>query len=62
MQPLLELYESEKAYYAAHPEEAKQLLENPLHPLPAQYNPAELAAWTVIANVLLNMDGVLTKG
>ncbi len=62
VQPLLELYESEKAYYAAHPEEAKQLLENPLHPLPEEYNPAELAAWTVIANVLLNMDGVLTKG
>jgi hypothetical protein len=23
---------------------------------------AELAAWTVVANVLLNLDGVLTKG
>ena len=23
---------------------------------------AELAAWTVVANMLLNMDGVLTKG
>ena len=22
----------------------------------------ELAAWTVVANVLLNLDGVLTKG
>jgi hypothetical protein len=22
----------------------------------------ELAAWTVIANVLLNLDGILTKG
>jgi hypothetical protein len=24
--------------------------------------PAELAAWTTVANVLLNLDGVLTKG
>lgn len=23
---------------------------------------AEVAAWTVVANVLLNLDGVLTKG
>jgi hypothetical protein len=23
---------------------------------------AEQAAWTVVANVLLNLDGVLTKG
>jgi hypothetical protein len=25
-------------------------------------DPADLAAWTTIANVLLNLDGVLTKG
>ena len=25
-------------------------------------DPAELAAWTTVANVLLNLDGVLTKG
>lgn len=62
IEPLLKLYESELAYYKSHPEEAAQLLENSLRPLPDQYNKSELAAWTVIANVLLNMDGVLTKG
>jgi len=25
-------------------------------------DPADLAAWTAVANVLLNLDGVLTKG
>jgi hypothetical protein len=25
-------------------------------------DPAELAAWTAVANVLLNLDAVLTKG
>ena len=29
---------------------------------PADADAAELAAWTVVANVLLNLDGVLTKG
>lgn len=62
IEPLLKLYESELAFYKAHPEEAEKLLENPLKPISAQYDKAELAAWTIIANVLLNMDGVLTKG
>ena len=30
--------------------------------LPAGLDAADLAAWTVVANVLLNLDGVLTKG
>ncbi|QDU10440.1 DUF1553 domain-containing protein [Gimesia aquarii] len=60
--PLLKLYESELKYYQSHPEEAANLVENSLNPLPDQYNKSELAAWTVIANVLLNLDGVLTKG
>lgn len=60
--PLLKLYKSELKYYQSHPEEAAKLLENQLNPLPAEYNKSELAAWTVIANVLLNMDGVLSKG
>jgi hypothetical protein len=30
--------------------------------LPENCNAAEAAAWTVVANVLLNLDGVLTKG
>ncbi len=62
IEPLLKLYESELAYYKAHPEEAAKLVENSSNPLSDQYDKAELAAWTVIANVLLNMDGVLTKG
>ena len=33
----------------------------PLGPLPADSPVAELAAWTVVANVLLNMDSVLNK-
>jgi hypothetical protein len=32
-----------------------------LGPLPTEMNPAELAAWTVAANVMLNLDGVLSK-
>jgi hypothetical protein len=59
---VLELYQSELAHYRQHADEAKKLTTEPLGPLPQGMDPAEAAAWTVVANVLLNMDGVLTKG
>ena len=41
---------------------AVALATEPIGPLPPGMEPAELAAWTTVANVLLNLDGVLTKG
>ena len=61
-QALLRLYRSEREHYARDPEAAKKLATDPLGPLPDGMDAAELAAWTVVANVLLNMDGVLTRG
>jgi hypothetical protein len=34
----------------------------PLGPLPEGWDPAELAAWTTVCNVLLNLDEFLTRG
>jgi hypothetical protein len=58
---LTRLYESELAHYRAHPQEAQDLATNPLGPLPEGLTAAEGAAWTVVGNVLLNLDGVLTR-
>jgi hypothetical protein len=55
------LYEDELATYRADPEGALKLTTQPLGPLPAGANAAEMAAWVVVANVLLNLDAVLTK-
>ena len=41
---------------------AEQLATKPLGPVPAGLDVRELAAWTVVANVLLNLDAVLMKG
>jgi hypothetical protein len=41
--------------YAADNEAAKQLSSS-------EADPAELAAWTVLCNTLLNLDEVVTKG
>ena len=48
---LIKLYESQLARYRADTEAAKALAGTP-----------EEAAWTVVANVLLNLDEALTKG
>ncbi|MEW6305669.1 MAG: DUF1553 domain-containing protein [Verrucomicrobiota bacterium] len=59
---LVTLFEQELATYRADAEGAKKLATEPLGALPEGMDAAEQAAWTVVANVLLNLDGVLTKG
>jgi len=49
------------AYYRAHPDDAKALLtEGESKPDPA-LEPSTLAAWTMLANELMNLDEVLNK-
>ena len=59
---LQSLFASEFAYYRGHSAAAKLIATDPLGPAPDGSDLAELAAWTVVANVLLNLDAVLTKG
>jgi hypothetical protein len=58
---LTALYEDELAGYRSDPAGALKLSTEPLGPLPAGADAAEMAAWMVVANVLLNLDAVLTK-
>ena len=50
------------AHFQSHAEDARSVATDPLGPLPAGIEPVEAAAWTVIANTLLNLDSVLTRG
>jgi hypothetical protein len=59
---LVELYETELAHYQSDAAAAAKLATDPLGPLPEGTEAAEAAAWTVVANVLLNLDGVLMRG
>jgi hypothetical protein len=59
---LTELFRDELAHYRKDADAARALTTEPLGPLPEGMDTAELAAWTVAANVLLNLDGVLTRG
>ncbi len=48
-------------YYQAHPEEAKQVIEVGESPPDKSLDPVALAAWTMLANELMNLDEVLNK-
>ena len=62
IEPLVTLYAREHERYGKDLTAARSLATDPIGPLPPDMEPAELAAWTTVANVLLNLDAVLTKG
>jgi mono/diheme cytochrome c family protein len=59
---LLALYRENLAKYRQDRPAAAALATSGLSPPPQELVVAELAAWTVIANVLLNLDETITKG
>jgi hypothetical protein len=59
---LVHLYEENLAKYRQDPAAAQALAKNGAKELPGDVDAAELAVWTVIANVLLNLDETITKG
>jgi mono/diheme cytochrome c family protein len=57
---LVELYKQQLSYFRSHGAEADKI-KGDLKASP-KISHAELAAWTIVANVLLNLDETLTKG
>ena len=58
-QRLLEFLRQSEGRYRAEPALAETMATVPLGPLPAEIDLAEMAAWTVVANLLLNLDETL---
>lgn len=61
LQTLVRLYDNARARYAKDPQSAQQMATEPLGPVPAGMDTIDLAAWTVVGNVLLNLDEMLMK-
>jgi len=61
MKPLLALYTKSLERFSRDAKQAFTVATVPLGALAPDANPAELAAWTVVGNVLLNLDEFLMK-
>jgi hypothetical protein len=49
------------SYYSDHPEAAEQLLKIGISPAPSNLNKVELASWTLVARVVLNLNEAITR-
>ena len=58
---LVKLYEQSLARFSQNAEDAKRMATDPIGPAPTGVDMGELAAWTVVGNVLLNLDETLMK-
>jgi hypothetical protein len=61
LQRVKELFEKARQTYAADPGKAAAMATKPLGAAPPEMNVVDLAAWTVVANALLNLDETLAK-
>ena len=55
------LYNETLTTYRADPADATKMATDPLGPAPQGADVAELAAWTTIANVVMNLDEFLMR-
>jgi hypothetical protein len=58
---LVRLYEKSRQSLRADPAKAMKLAVDPIGPAPAGINTVDLAAWTIVCNVMLNLDETLMK-
>ena len=61
VQRLIALHDEALAIYKLDPKKAADMATNPIGPVPSGADVAELAAWTTVAGVLLNLDETLMK-
>jgi len=59
---IVRLFQAQLDHYQQHEDAAVKTATIPLGALPAEMDAAEVAAWTVVASVLLNLDETLSKG
>jgi hypothetical protein len=58
---LVQLFEKSRQRFTKQPEAARKLATEPIGPLPAGGDAVQLAAWTAVGNVLLNLDELLMR-
>jgi hypothetical protein len=61
LQQLTDLHQRARRAFASDAEAAKKMATDPLGPVSDEADLIDLAAWTVVANVLMNLDEMLMK-
>jgi len=61
LQRVVALFETSLTRFDQNTEDSKRMATDPLGAVPEGMNVSELAAWTVVGNVLLNLDETLMK-
>jgi len=61
LQRMITFYSEARAEYAANPGKSKQMATEPLGAIPQGLDLVDLAAWTAVGNVLLNLDEMLMR-
>ena len=56
------VYADARAYFTKNPKQATELLKSANTSAPEGIDAIDLAVWTIVANVLLNLDETLMKG
>ena len=56
-----EVYQTHHRYYQSHPDDAQQLLAVGRHEIPAEFDAVELASWTGVTRILLNLSETTTR-
>ena len=60
-QLLLRQLQNHRLYYTSHPSDAEQLAAVGEMPSFAKHTPHEIASWTALASILLNLDETISK-
>ncbi len=50
-----------RSHFTVHPGDAQQFATDPLGPLPSDLSVSEIAAWTVLAGIVMNLDEFLMR-
>ncbi len=61
MEALADTLGALRTRYAGSPDDARALIAIGAAPLPADLEPTELAAWTLVANAILSLDAVIVR-
>ena len=56
-----DVYQTHHRYYRSHPDDAQQLLEVGMHEISGELGAVELASWTGVTRILLNLSETTTR-